>query len=66
MVSSFRDMITTRAKTLSKTPPKVAGPPPATTFLFLLQSSAKETETGQPRTAKKGVFTRQMVNYALE
>ena len=28
-------MILTRVKTLSKTPPKVAGPPPATTFFHI-------------------------------
>jgi hypothetical protein len=41
MVSSFWNTIISRAKTLSKTPPKVAGPPPATTFFLNTPISSK-------------------------
>jgi hypothetical protein len=57
-------MIIPRAKTLSKTPPKVAGPPPATTFFSLSPSSNKTDRNRLTYGEKKAVLDSQMVNYA--
>jgi len=45
--SSFLDIFKLREKPLSKTPPKVAGPPPATTFLSITLSLMNKAQTVQ-------------------